>query len=567
MTIYLKNAPKAIQFTIGLAAANLVWRLIWLTTSHGAYTDGILQITMFDSEQGMTFWPPLYTLLALPMSVLPGLGLEGSARLVSVAAGAMMIFPVEAIARRLFGRRAALMAMLAYTASPMPLRWSLQVMTDSTFALLWISSLAAAVIAAQAAWPALFAKAESAEKPDADLARKWMLLASMLGALATLTRYQGIFLLPVLGLMAWRMEKMKDSGGAGESEGWGKSGGESSTGSRLSLVRRPFFSLAVWAIVPLWIMTRGLGSIAAHLTQMGERTVTNSFGRTLLTYWDLFEVFVLTLPYFITHGIFGFFLFGLFRIQFGTRRIRNSAFVALYLSLAVLAIQSVFQAYQERYLLPLIPMICIVAGHGFAVWERKCEGRPSRFWSLAGPALVFGLVFSALIAVNQGNPFLDMKQAGRYLSELAEDAVIVSTERYNKDIDAAKLAFWSGGREIIPFYNYVTRAPQPGDYIVLSSFYGGQAGGGWSHYQRTKKDVEKFFPAREVAKFAYVGHALFPDIMSETFAHTNTLAFPLRYQRQDFETTILQVVPFGTVEGSDENATPVPSSTPQQLDP
>lgn len=558
MAIYLKNPPKAIHFTIGLAVVNLVWRLIWLTTSHGAYTDGILQITMFDSEQGTTFWPPLYTLLALPMAWVPGLGLEGSARLVSVVAGALMIFPIEAIARRLFGLRAALMAMLAYTASPMPLRWSLQVMTDSTFALLWTSSLAAVVIAAQASWPALFAKADSTAKPNSELAGKWMLLASILGALATLTRYQGIFLLPVLGLMAWRMEKMKDSGGA------------SSSGSGLSLARRPVVSLAVWAIVPVWVMTRGFSSIAAHLTQMGERTVTNSLGRTLLTYWDLFEVFVLTLPYFITHGIFGFFLFGLFRIQFGTKRIRNSAFVALYLALAVLTIQSVFQAYQERYLLPLVPMVCIIAGHGFAVWERKCADRPARFWSLAGPALVFGLVFSAFVAVNQGNPFLDMKQAGRYLSELPEDAVIVSTERYNKEIDAAKLTFWSGGREIIPFYNYVTQAPRPGDYIVLSSFYGGQAGGGWSHYQRTKADVEKFFPAREVAKFAYVSHALFPDIMSETFAHTNTLAFPLRYQRQDFETTILQVVPFGTISDSAEDAEPAepaPASTPQQPDP
>lgn len=526
--LYIQKQLKPIHFTLGMILINFVWRLVWLPASQGSYTDGILQIGLF--RHGLTFWPPLYTVLALPLAWVPGLGMEGSARLVSVIAGSLAVVPIDAIGRRLFGQRAALMAMLAYTVSPMPLRWSMQVMTDATFMALWMASLASLAIAAAAIWPGLFDQGDEKGQAEAHNGYKWLMLASLFGALATLTRYQGIFLLPLVALTAFR---------------WTQTSGAPKPPRPLLLLFVP------WLIVPAWLLHAGLGPIANHIAQISERTTPESTGQTLANYLMLFEQFLLSSPYFITYGIFGFFLFGLFRTQFATKRLRLAAYASIYLALAILILQSVFQAFQERYLLPLVPLVCIGAGHGLAVWEKKWKEKPARFWALAGPALGYALVFSALVALYQGNPFIDMKRAGRLLREAPEDATIYATERYNRDIGAAKLSYWSD-HAITPFGKEI---PVPGDYIVLSSFYGrtgAGGGGGWREYQVLKKEVETAYPypVAELGRFAYVSLPLFPDIMEETITHTNPLAFIFRYRLQRFESVVYKVV--------DEDAAPRP---------
>src|SRR5262249_7060362 len=82
-----------------------------------------------------------------------------------------------------------------------------------------------------------------------------------------------------------------------------------------------------------------------------------------------------------------FFLYGLMRVNWGTVRLRWSGYAALYLTLAILALQAVFSSFQERYLLPLLPLVCLYAGHGLGTWERRMEKRGLRFWVVAGPAL------------------------------------------------------------------------------------------------------------------------------------------------------------------------------------
>ena len=158
---------------------------------------------------------------------------------------------------------------------------------------------------------------------------------------------------------------------------------------------------------------------------------------------------MLVSPYFMTYGLFGFMLYGLFRIQWSTARLRWTGWVALYLTAVLIVLHAVFSAFQSRYLLPLLPFACIFAGHGLAVWQRRVEQRKWLLWALAAPAAGWGLIFSALVGIWQGNPFGDLKAAGEAIRamNLPDSARIYSNEQYNEKIHGAKLKFWSGRYE------------------------------------------------------------------------------------------------------------------------
>lgn len=58
-------------------------------------------------------------------------------------------------------------------------------------------------------------------------------------------------------------------------------------------------------------------------------------------------------------------------------------------------------------------------------------------------------------------------------------------------------------------------------------------------------------PAREIARFASISFPLLPDVMEEPGTHVNPLAWHLRYMRQNFETTVLEVVLPGDLPAPD----------------
>jgi 4-amino-4-deoxy-L-arabinose transferase-like glycosyltransferase len=269
-------------------------------------------------------------------------------------------------------------------------------------------------------------------------------------------------------------------------------------------------------------------------------------------------------PYFLTYGIFGFFLYGMFRTQFKTTRIRISLWIALYLALTILVLQSAFQAFQSRYLLPLVPLTCIVAGHGMAVWQKRCVDHRGRFLALVVPALGWGMLFSALVAFYQGTPFVDIKEASEFVRTLPQERTfsnargevfterreVFTTEFYNASIPSPKVEFWTGRERVHLLGSEVQ--PRPGDYIIMPSLYGGLGGGGWQQYQQVKKEIAMLLPARELERFAYISYPLLPDIMEEPVTHVNPLAWHLRYFRQNFETTVFEVVVPGSAPAPEE---------------
>jgi hypothetical protein len=501
---------------LGFFLVALLWRAMFLPVSRGCYTDGILQIECF--RYGMTYWPPLYALMARLVAWIPGVGLEEGGRLVALLAGALVVWPLGAMARRLFGLRGAFWAMAAWVVSPMALRWSVQPMTDMPMVALWTGALAALTIAVEHDLPGLFPDGGKGRAPNPRLGNQWLLLASALGALATLTRYQGILLLPLTLLAA----------------------------SRLGALRRvtphrtfsPWWTQPVWLIVPLWALRKGMAPLANHFQQIGARAGNQGpFVALLHVYWNMFESFLVASPYFVAYGLFGFMLYGLLRTNWATARLRWTGWMALYLALAVLAVQSVFSSFQERYLLPLIPLVCLFAGHGMATWERRAGEGVARFWLVAGPALAHAVVFSALVGVFQGNPFLDIKLAARDVRDrmnLPADQRIVTNEFYNENIGAVKVNFWSGGHPAVLLGGTRLRA---GDVILLSSFYAG----GPEPYLRLLQRLKENPAIEQVGQpFGCQSVPLLPDLMPDPY-NQNPMAWNLRYLPQSFQTTLLRV--------------------------
>lgn len=507
--------PRHFYPVIGFVTVGLLWRLLFLPVSQSTYTDGVLQLETF--RLGISYWPPLFPLLAQLLALLPGLGLEGGGRLVSILAGTWVFVPLAIVSAKLYGWRAARWSMVLWLVSPLAMRWSLQPMTDMLAASLWASALGAWVLAAQALRPECFADEQA--RSNAAEGRGWLLLAALAGALATLTRYQGIFLFLPSVLMLWVLRR----GNAGD------------------MVRRgaPWWTLAPWLAVPLWLLREGPAPLLRHFEQISDRSQSAGWLQTFTQiYWNQFEQFIATSPYWLTWGIFGVLLYGLFRTRWATPRLLCFGALALYGALAIVALQSVFSSFQFRYMLPLVPMVCVFGGHGLATWERHNEKRRVMRWALAAPVVLYALVFTSLVMVYQGSPFREFKQAGEYLAglELAEGQQILSNETYNAKLPGPhKLRFWSGREDIDSLGAVPLR---PGDILVLSSFYAGEP----ARYAQMIAQLQKSWRVEKLEQFSHRLYPLLPNLTDKAIMHDNPLAWQVRYQPQRFEIIIFKLV-------------------------
>lgn len=96
-----------------------------------------------DVANGMsTYWPPLYpALVALASLVFRDAELAG--RLVSVVAGAALVLPAHRLARRWYGRRAALVCASLVALHPLLVYYSTTLLTESTYTLLFTCAVVA----------------------------------------------------------------------------------------------------------------------------------------------------------------------------------------------------------------------------------------------------------------------------------------------------------------------------------------------------------------------------------------------------------------------------------------
>ena len=503
----------------GCALLALLARLGLFNVNHAEYTDGILAV--FGSQGAQAFWPPLYRWLSIAVGF--GRAAEWSARLVSVAASSLIVLPIYAAARGLApglaprgseaaqreGRRAAAFACLWYLVSPMALRWGIRMMTDALFALLFYS--------------AVWAMSEAVRRRKAGGYRADHLLAAAtaLTVAACLTRYQGVLLIPLVFIsfgavrIAWRRQ--------------GK-------GPMLWAI----LSQVLWLGLAAWFVA-GRGQLFAHGGQVADRAAGGVF-TAAVNYWNLFESFVIVSPYFFTYPIFALAVWGVI-----VSRDRVHRWMFAYCALALLTMQSVFQSFQERYLLPLLPFMVVYAGVGSAqLASRLGPRRPA--W-LIGVALcaLYCWGFSLAVISWQRGVFGDIKAAALLVKEkAAPGAPIFSNEMYGPQRVPIKMRFWSG--RDVQFWDegwgggdglngqdgHGGRLPV-GAILCVHNLYGPEA------FAATVRRVKDAYRLELLDDFHETVVPLLPDVMAVSGTQQNPIGWVLRYQPQEFETAVFRI--------------------------
>lgn len=488
---------------------NAVSKVCFLHLNAAEYTDGILQLTVFSNRAGL--YGPLYGALAWAVAQA-GLDLELAGRIVSVAAGTLAVVPVYLMARWLYNDSAARFAALFYTLSPLVLRWSLHVMTDTLFLLLSATSMLALV---RAMWILRATGQPRAYRFQLD---RLTATASLLGALAVLTRYQGIvILLPLLwcvGAAARRTRSMP----------W----------------LTALFSLA-WLALPVWLWWHGF----EHIGQFTERT-TGEWISTVLAYINLVESFVLIGPFYFTYPVAAFAVAGLFRLDY--RQPAVGAFMRVWsvFAIAILLLHGAFGSFQYRYMLPVLPAFLVLAGAGCAWAEAACAAlqKRLRFSIIILASIVYMTLLSAAVLVFQRQTFGDQKDAAKFVAaHVSPDTKVVANEQYGHrtDLGCVKLTYWTG-RKVELLRPYLPPRPgyPPKEYlpdgtiVILSDAYGGG-----DLLDSILAELVFFYHMRMYTdSFHTTVYPIFDDNMMHPIYNQNPLGWVLRYTPQLFSTHV-----------------------------
>ena len=501
-------------YLLAFVAANLALKLSLVHFNAGSYTDAIIQLqtglVSHDKFTQLGLYPPLYGQLAHILA-LTGLSLETAGRAVSAISGSLALIPIFYLTRLLFQRDAARISALLFTLSPLVLRWSSHAMTDSLFLALSASNLYFCV----KAWSLAREKSPLAQM---DSAFAW---ASAFAALATFTRYQGVLLgLPLL-LAA------------------------------IAVLRQRCFPVRALALSVLWLAPVGFAFAhrTVHTGQFADRTAGDLMP-TLAAYWNTFESFVLIAPYYFGYPIAGLAIAGAAYASRGTFAVRPFLWVFSLWAVLLLALHAAFGSFQYRYIMPLLPGLLALAGHG--AHQLYLAAKARGIYPLYSAAMMLSLaylaLFSTAVLVFQKQTLGDQKQAALYVKEhAAAGDQVFGNELYGKftQLGCVKLSFWSG-HKVDHVYNVDTGKPRdlpPGSWVILGNEYGGnEAMMGILQQLRTTysvQEIEPTFSARVIP--------LMDDIMVDPLFNQNPMGWVLRYMPQTFFTRVLRVYsPAGT---------------------
>ena len=499
-------SPLSILILVGIAS-----RIFLLGWYRGEYTDGIVLLQLFENQN--TFFPPLYPLLTgwfeivVQDPILAG-------RLVSLLASTLVLIPLYHLARRLFNKRVAWWAGWFYLTSAVPNRWALRVMSDSLFTFFFMVGLFAFICSMEKPSGTTIANLPKKMTKEFTLAlartrlRRWLYLLIAAAGLATLTRYQGLALLPLI-----LVSMVQNRKGYTKWEGLETS-----------------IALIPWVFVIAWIGIRGFG----HTAQFTGR-VHVSFSQTLLAYWDMAETYILFLPYALTLPVLGLLIAG-FCFKANSRGIQTARWTLVYLMLLWLVVHAAFQSFQYRYFLPLIPLMLLFAGRGVV---GLLEFFQSKRWKgakgIALLMLALSFLFSSAVIYYQRNAFADLSEIGELIAGGNLKGGRIFASELNGSYPAnLKLSFWSG-QEIVPFTTFERGAFQPGDYILLSNVYNPleQSHALLSEYYR-------FDVVHQTQRYSLI--PLLPDIMiSPQGATSQPLCMAYRFHEQLYYSYVIRI--------------------------
>ncbi|MCX7920088.1 MAG: glycosyltransferase family 39 protein [bacterium] len=506
----------------------LASRLVFLHWNAGEYTDGIIQMTLFTTAKENTFYPPLYSWL-IQLFTLIFRDLETSAKLVSMLAGTLSIIPIYLIAKRLFNAKSGFYAAMLFAISPEIWRWHIRIMTDSLFTLFFIWSIYFILCIRQ---------------PTSDIRN--LSFAWFFAGLASLTRYQGIALIPPLLLQTVYIIRRGFLDTA-----------ESDVPRIPYRVILSYASVAIipWLSLIWWVGTRGFGHIGQYAERTGENWVIS-----IMSYLTMAESFVLYIPYELTYLVFSLFIYGIITMNQRTgewvnRRTESKTgffqstdsavcqfnIIFMYLFVVWLIIHSPFESFQYRYFIPIFPFFLILAAYGITRFtaenaehaEKRQKGLRVKK-TIVVITMMSCLIFSLFSLYLQRDTFGDIKRAAIALkeSQIPKDTRIFGNELYRPGMDNLKLEFWSG-LNVEP-YNLETREHVlPGDYIVLHNVYGNIVGE--LDFLQSRYKVSKIY--QSLAQTV----PLLPDIMVSPPFTSHPACMLFKYFPQKFITIIVRI--------------------------
>ena len=463
----MRNIPMSVWI---IAVVSLIVRLALVWLNKAEYTDGVIQLELLQSP--VVFFPPGYSTAVWSINGILG-NLLYSGRITSVLAATGSVVVCFLLAKRILSHeRTAVIAALLLTLSPIFNRWSIRVMTDSLFLLVFL------ICCLQ--YMNLLANPK--KSPVRFLG--WI-------GIACLVRYQGLFFIPFFLYLLWtRRSAIKDSG----------------IGRQLipTLV-----SLLPWFLLGFWISVRGFG----HAQQFIDRG-SYGFWLTFSLYFGMFETYLLYWPWVMTYGTFILGCCGIVLISRNNGLEKRFAFFMLITALVFLLVHSCFLSFQYRYLLPLVPLWCIAAARGWIEMELRI---PRRYINLLKILIITNMVvMSTAVLYFQRTAFGDIADSARFINTakfkrmVEDDSRILSDEIYRQGVYNVKMKFWAGqGAE---FHFYPMTEPKVGDIVILHNTY--------SDLAKEKKRLEEKFDLSIMQTWYsnniwgdYTALPLLPDIM------------------------------------------------------
>jgi len=427
------------------SALLFVLHLPHLLIVRGEFTDGVLQSVYFDEPIYLVaegagpakYVPPFYPFSLYTVSLL-GVDRITAGRLVSMAAYSFTAFALgwfaTGLGRRMshegtMGQKIGWLAWVFWALSPMANRWSFHCMSDMLFCCL--------------ATLALVSFLEATRRRARDWKVFWG-IGNLVGVTASLCRYQGLALLgaSAVGLFAilWGSKRRQEADWA---------------------IRKSWLggSCLAWVVCSAYLFSES----SIHGKQFAERSqfpteVYTGFALAAFRY----------LPYAVTPPLFLLALWGGVKAWRFGRNARIWILLGVLGGIGGLVIQTLFQSFQFRYGLPLLPWICVIGAIGVVTLPKKFQV------PAAGVALVWLAVMSGAVIVYQHETFGDIEEASRAAGFTSQSSggKVWAREPYDNDgkYRNVKTSVWSG-RPVRWLDGLALEEVAPGDVLIDSNVY------------------------------------------------------------------------------------------------
>ena len=418
------NLSTIDRWVIAIFIFGLVLRFLLINLNTAEYSDAIYYM---DPEYDYGRTSPLYPFSIRVLNFIFN-DVEFTAKLISILAASLSVFPLYLIGKQTYNEKAGLYAVLLYSVSPLALQWSLRVKTEALYGLFFLLAVWLAI---------LFFR--SRQLSD-------LIWFTFIAGLFMLAKVYGILLIPVLIFLY--LLYIRDNG-------------------LKKLVLSPVWVGAIpWVLVLVWLVQDNFAvpfysETTFEVPEPGFVALCYFLATNLVFNIEAF-VSIATVPVLLC-VCFGIYQSlhasgektGMYRFWLGL------FFFLLVASFAVWSTYTVWGRLTTRHYYGIMPLFFVLAGYGIYAIGYHVRQR----WLLAAlliVCIITNSVYSAVGLYYQRDAFGDVKRAAIYAgTELGGETVFCDEE--------PKTAFWAN----IPvqIYSQGNEGLQPGAYVILHSAY------------------------------------------------------------------------------------------------